>query len=491
MNVPLPQHVEEYVSSLLENGRSRLYVRAARWRLRQLLQHCRFSRVKDLRPTPVVKFLKELRDSGHSAGLVRAWRWRAAAFSKWLAETGRAPGDLLNPPMPPPPEETVTPAEARRTFGWTHTQLQRWEADCPHLPGGKLDPILDVRRLQHVCLSGPVGQPNGKRYRLADLQQIADSMDRGNPGIHETADGMALNLTQAEDLIQIDCETLRGHTRASPLLPEGHLPHKWLRSKSTGKDELTVLLTDLRRLQSARDARLLAGKRNGWKSGAELARADGCSKKWMNYLLFALRTLGLVQSQEALRAHPCRIRGRDQSNLLPVVLYDARELDRRRGAQRLSDYLKGLLKQAAPAVYTAMMRGARHPEIERLLAQSTGPTSARNAQGGPAAAVGTPASAGNDGASASAEGGPDAAESRPGTPQPTRAKKPRRGPAPTKQTLDIGKLCYDQLKIGTLRRTICRLIREQFNGRIMGETDVTNYARRYSGYQEPPLPWPV
>jgi hypothetical protein len=73
-----------------------------------------------------------------------------------------------------------------------------------------------------------------------------------------------------------------------------------------------------------------------------------------------------------------------------------------------------------------------------------------------------------------------------GTPAQARS---RRGPRILNQTLQIGKHCYDRLGKNVLRRIICREIQERFN-RIMSESDVTTYARRYATNPEICKPWP-
>jgi hypothetical protein len=55
----------------------------------------------------------------------------------------------------------------------------------------------------------------------------------------------------------------------------------------------------------------------------------------------------------------------------------------------------------------------------------------------------------------------------------------RRGRKRSARTLEIGKFCYEQLADEVKRRTICRMIQERFQ-RVMGEPDVTIYARRYA-----------
>ena len=81
-----------------------------------------------------------------------------------------------------------------------------------------------------------------------------------------------------------------------------------------------------------------------------------------------------------------------------------------------------------------------------------------------------------------APGLPDSAE-------PQRRKK-RRGPKITRPTLELGKFCYELIKEGVPRKNICKRVREQIN-RIMGESDVTTYARRYALNPDDPKPWPL
>jgi hypothetical protein len=66
----------------------------------------------------------------------------------------------------------------------------------------------------------------------------------------------------------------------------------------------------------------------------------------------------------------------------------------------------------------------------------------------------------------------------------------RRGPKTSRQTLALGAFCYERLARGTLRRIICRLVRERF-GRELDESDVTTYARRYATNPDVRKPWPV
>ncbi|SRR5579883_1698639 len=64
----------------------------------------------------------------------------------------------------------------------------------------------------------------------------------------------------------------------------------------------------------------------------------------------------------------------------------------------------------------------------------------------------------------------------------------RRGPRRLQQTLDIGELCYRLLSQDVLRRIIAERVRDRFD-RVMSESDVTTYARRYA--KDVGKPWPV
>jgi hypothetical protein len=69
-------------------------------------------------------------------------------------------------------------------------------------------------------------------------------------------------------------------------------------------------------------------------------------------------------------------------------------------------------------------------------------------------------------------------------------RRRRRGPKISERTLKIGKVCYDLLASGELRKVICKHIAKELN-RPMSLSDVTTYARRYAQNPDDPKSWPI
>lgn len=88
---PVREHVEDYISELEGNDDTRGYVRRTQSRVMRVLEGCGFEMVGQVKPGPVLEYLKRLQTRGGLSTTTRNHYLRAIkSFTAWLVRDGRA-----------------------------------------------------------------------------------------------------------------------------------------------------------------------------------------------------------------------------------------------------------------------------------------------------------------------------------------------------------------------------------------------------------------
>ncbi len=93
---PLREHLKNYVSALEGNDDTGSYIRRTQARVMRILDGCRFKMTRDVKPGPVLEYLKRLQTRGGLSVTTRNHYLRAMkSFTAWLVRDGRTTENRL------------------------------------------------------------------------------------------------------------------------------------------------------------------------------------------------------------------------------------------------------------------------------------------------------------------------------------------------------------------------------------------------------------